>query len=428
MEINRLTLKQKTFFLSIYAIAIGLIIYSSMYGHFEMKSQQVREIIFFIFAIGLSESITLCFRKMSFSTTFALTLATYLTLGVLPSLICLLGGFLIRVLKVDENTYKHVCNTPLYGTAFNCSMFTISFIISHILYRSAIINIGIENQFIGILIFSMSYFLVNKGLLAILQGVYSKETIFKYFKNEFFLGMISYLIMIPFGWMFAVLYEHYSYWGIIIPLFPVLLIKYTFTYYAEAKEQYVQTVETLMNAIEARDYYTNGHSKRVGEVASLIAKKLGYSNGQIEKLRIAAMLHDIGKIGISDNILHKPGKLTDEEFATIKSHPEIGEGIIKDVSNLKYTRSIIRNHHERYDGKGYPDGKKGDELSVDVYIIQLADAIDAMASDRPYRKGLPADVIESEIRKGRGTQFHPHVVDAYLDLLQSNAEIQKIWE
>lgn len=425
---KQLTLKQKTFFFSIYAIAICLVIYSMMQGYFKIETQQLREILFFILVIGLSESVTLCFKKISFSTTFALTLATYLVLGPLPSLICLLGGFLIRVLKVDENTYRHVLNTPLYGTVFNCSMLIISFLISHLLYTIFATGIGNENQILEILIFSITYFLINKAILVMLQMAYSGGSIIKYFKNDFFLGMISYLIMIPFGWMFAVLYEHYSYWGIIVPLFPVLLIRYTFTYYAEAKEQYVQTVETLMNAVEARDCYTNGHSKRVAEVASLIAKKLGYRNGQIEKLRIAAMLHDIGKIGISDNILHKPGKLTDEEFATIKSHPEIGEGIIKDVSNLKYTRSIIRNHHERYDGKGYPDGKKGDELSVDVYIIQLADAIDAMASDRPYRKGLPADVIESEIRKGRGTQFHPHVVDAYLDLLQSNAEIQKIWE
>lgn len=425
---KRLTPKQRTFFYSIYAIAISLIIYSIVDGSFKIKPQQLKEIIFFILVIGLSESVTLCFKKISVSTTFALTLGTYLTLGPLPSLVCLLGGFLIRILKIDENTYKHIFNTPIYGTAFNCSMFTISFLVSHLLYKGINTSLKIESQVIGIIVFSISYFLVNKGLLAMLQGIYAGGAISKYFKNEFFLSMISFLIMIPFGWMFAVLYEHYSYWGIIVPLFPVLLIRYTFTYYAEAKEQYVQTVETLMNAVEARDCYTNGHSKRVAEVASLIAKKLGYRNGQIEKLRIAAMLHDIGKIGISDNILHKPGKLTDEEFATIKSHPEIGEGIIKDVSNLKYTRSIIRNHHERYDGKGYPDGKKGDELSVDVYIIQLADAIDAMASDRPYRKGLPAEVIESEIRKGRGTQFHPHVVDAYLDLLQSNAEIQKIWE
>ena len=425
---KHLTPKQKTFFFSIYAIAIGLIIYNIIYEHFEIEPQQIKEIMFFILVIGLSESVTLCFKKVSFSTTFALTLATYITLGPLPSLVCLLGGFLIRVLKVDENIYKHIFNTPTYGTVFNCSMLVISFLISHLLYTNITIRIGIESQVVGIIIFSMSYFLINKGLLAMLQGIYAGGAITKYFKNEFFLSMISYLIMIPFGWMFAVLYGYYSYWGIIIPLFPVLLIRYTFTYYAEAKEQYIQTVETLMNAIEARDCYTNGHSKRVGEVACLIAKELGYTNGQIEKLSIAAMLHDVGKIGISDNILNKPGKLTNQEFAIIKSHPEIGESIIKGVSNLKYTRSIIRNHHERYDGRGYPDGKKGDELSLEVYIIQLADAIDAMASDRPYRKGLSAEVIESEIRKGRGTQFHPHVVDAYLDLLQSNEEIQKIWE
>lgn len=425
---GQLTSKQKTFFFIIYIIAICLVLYSVNIEQLSLAMKEIRQILFFILVIALSESVTLYFRKMSFSTTFAITLATYMTLGPLASLFCLLGGFLLRVLKVNENTYRHVLNTPIYGTAFNCSMLTISFLISHLLIVFYQHHFGMQNQIISMCIFCISYFLMNKVLLAMLQSIYTGISVRKCVTNEFVLSLISYLIMVPFGMMFAFLYNSYGYWGIIIPLFPVLLIKYTFTYYAEAKLQYVQTVETLMNAIDARDQYTQGHSKRVGEIACLMAKELGYSQRAIEKLRIAAMLHDIGKIGIRDNILHKPTYLTDEEFAIIKSHPEIGESIIKSISYLQYARSIIRHHHERYDGKGYPDGKKGDELSLDVYIIQLADAIDAMASDRPYRRGLPHEVIEKEIKKGRGQQFHPTTVDTYLKIVESKPEIKKIWE
>ncbi|MEG1828750.1 MAG: HD-GYP domain-containing protein, partial [Cellulosilyticaceae bacterium] len=283
------------------------------------------------------------------------------------------------------------------------------------------------NMIWGIILFSSIYLVSNNFIIANLMAIRTEKSILYYFISNMRLSLLNYTIMVPCGLGLAITFNEYSYWGIIIPLFPILLVKYTFTYYAEANSQFIQTVETLMNAMEARDKYTQGHSHRVAEIACILAKQLGYNQFKVEKLRIAAMLHDVGKIGVSDNILNKPGKLTDEEFITIKSHPTMGEGIIKNIKKLQYILPMVKHHHERYDGKGYPDGKGGSELHLDVYIIQLADTIDAMATDRPYRKGLPKEIIIEEISKYAGTQFHPKVAEAYLEIAGNTTDLEKIW-
>jgi len=205
-------------------------------------------------------------------------------------------------------------------------------------------------------------------------------------------------------------------------LFPILLARYTFSLYIEAKSKYVETVDVLMRAMEARDKYTEGHTKRVGELAKLIATELKYNQWKIDELYMAALLHDVGKIGIDDAILNKPGKLTDEEFNIIKTHPEIGYNIIKDLKDSEKINFIVRYHHERYDGKGYPEGKKPEELNLDVFIIQLADSIDAMATDRPYRRALAEDDIIKEVKANSGSQFHPQVVEAYLSVKEKQTK------
>jgi HD-GYP domain-containing protein (c-di-GMP phosphodiesterase class II) len=224
--------------------------------------------------------------------------------------------------------------------------------------------------------------------------------------------------MTPFGVFLAYIFARFGLTGVMVIIFPIVLVRYTFYLYIESKTQYIQTVDTLMHAMEARDKYTEGHSKRVAEITTLIAKDLKYSDIKIERLHIASLLHDVGKIGIDDKILNKPGKLTAEEYEAIKTHPQIGYDILKDIKNLHDILPIIRNHHERYDGKGYPDGKKLEELDLDVFIVQLADTIDAMTTDRPYRKALSEEEVISEITKYSGTQFHPKVVQAYLNILE----------
>lgn len=183
----------------------------------------------------------------------------------------------------------------------------------------------------------------------------------------------------------------------------------------------VQVVESLAVAIDAKDEYTNGHSSRVAEYSVLIAERAGMGEDELEELRMEALLHDIGKIGIPDEILNKPGRLDDDEYSTIKQHTVIGSEILRHIQTLPGAATVARSHHERYDGKGYPDGLKRDEIPLHARIVAVADAYDAMHSDRVYRRGLPDEVIFSELERGRGTQFDPLYVDELLKVLGRSA-------
>lgn len=181
----------------------------------------------------------------------------------------------------------------------------------------------------------------------------------------------------------------------------------------------LQTVVTIANAIDARDEYTKGHSSRVADYSALLAKNLGATNKEIEDIHAIALLHDIGKIGIPDSILNKPGKLTDEEYQIMKNHTVIGGNILKDMSILKGIDLGAKHHHERYDGCGYPDRLKGEQIPYVARIISVADAYDAMTSDRIYRKHLDSIIVRDEIKKGIGSQFDPTVAQAMIELIDT---------
>jgi len=188
------------------------------------------------------------------------------------------------------------------------------------------------------------------------------------------------------------------------------------------KRLFLQMIAAFVSSIEAKDKYTKGHTERVMQYALKIADQLKKrkelsSRAFIEDLRIAALLHDIGKIGIPENILNKPDVLSEEERGVIREHPIIGENILKDVEKLDEVRLGVKFHHERCDGLGYPSGLKGEEIPLIASVIGLADAYDAMTSDRPYRKALSHSEALSEIKKNKGKQFAPLVVDAFLDLI-----------
>jgi putative nucleotidyltransferase with HDIG domain len=175
----------------------------------------------------------------------------------------------------------------------------------------------------------------------------------------------------------------------------------------------------LINALEARDGYTHGHSAKVAEIVGDIMHELHLKPKQRYAINFAAILHDIGKIGIPDMILNKPGKLTVAEYDIIKQHPVIGEKILERILWLDEIRDMVRHHHERYDGKGYPDRLAAEQIHFGARIIAVADSFQAMISDRPYRKGLPEETALEELRKNRGTQFDPVIVDVFLMICQT---------
>lgn len=191
------------------------------------------------------------------------------------------------------------------------------------------------------------------------------------------------------------------------------------TLYRSMNQGYKETIRALVNAIEAKDPYTRGHTERVTDYALQMADSLGIEPDEKEILEHASLLHDVGKIGITGKILRKKGALTEEEYRHIKRHPIIGEGIVRDVRFLDRARPLIRHHHERYDGRGYPDGLDGRSTPLSTCILILADALDAMGSNRAYRRALPREEIRQELLRNAGKQFHPDVTDLVLRLFFS---------
>ncbi len=185
-----------------------------------------------------------------------------------------------------------------------------------------------------------------------------------------------------------------------------------------------EAVRAIISALEAKDPYTHGHSIRVSEYALLIGEGLGLSQEELFNLELGALLHDIGKIGTPEHILLKPGRLTKEEFEIMKKHPVQSAEILSHIELLKEVVPIVKYHQERIDGRGYPDGLKGEDIPLLSRIVYIADAFDAMTSDRPYRKALPLEHAYDELLRCRGEQFDPKLVSIFIEAHQSKKSLK----
>ncbi|MCK5219514.1 GAF domain-containing protein, partial [bacterium] len=208
--------------------------------------------------------------------------------------------------------------------------------------------------------------------------------------------------------------------------------------YASLRRDYLNTIKALAAAVDAKDHYTHGHSNKVMAFSAIIAQELGLNEKEIEKIKFSALLHDVGKIGISEGVLNKPSGLTEREFDIIAMHPILGVSIVQNIESLKDLIPIILHHHERYDGGGYPEGKSGYSIPLGARIVAVADAWDVMTSERAYRRALPREFAIAELRKCSGGQFDPEVVKAFLlalkkGLKEKSFEIEEeskdlVWE
>lgn len=193
------------------------------------------------------------------------------------------------------------------------------------------------------------------------------------------------------------------------------------------EKAYLESIQTLRYTVEAKDPYTRGHSDRVSEYSELIGKYLNLSEDDLHKLKIGGLFHDIGKIGVPDSILLKTSRLTDDEYSEIKNHPSIGAHILSNASLFQDIIPIVKHHHERYNGFGYPGKLAGEDIPYLARIAAVADSFDAMTSKRTYRDSLPIDIVKQEIEKNKGTQFDPKIADVFLDILNNHYdEIEEI--
>lgn len=190
----------------------------------------------------------------------------------------------------------------------------------------------------------------------------------------------------------------------------------------ENERLFLHVVSSLASAIDAKDTYTNGHSDRVARYSREIARRAGYERSRMEDIYMMGLLHDVGKIGIPDAVINKPARLTDEEYDIIKTHPIMGARILGNIKEMPKLANGARWHHERFDGRGYPDKLSGENIPEEARIIAVADAYDAMTSHRSYREPLPQDVVRAEIEKGRGSQFDSRFASIMLEMIDEDAE------
>ncbi len=374
------------------------------------------EIIFFIILAMAGESLHIALpNQISVSVVFAIVVCIVMLFNPFTASIVIAVGNLFSIFQRDGK-YGHVFNTPIHKTAFNISNAFLSSLISGTVY-SALYTAGryikLPEAIIPITLASFVYLTVNACAVMLLISNLLNKTFRSIWKQNVKWVVQNYLIMAPLGIILAIAYQNYGYFGILLFFGPLLMARYSFKLYIDLKSSYLETIQALSRTLEAKDPVTSGHAERVSEYSVAIARGMGMSEARIDNIMYAGLLHDIGKIGVSDSVLQKPGRLTDDEYDTIKEHSSIGADILRDIDFLRNASKIIRHHHERYDGKGYPDGIGGEKVPIESYILGVADAFDAMTNDRPYRKALTPEEARDVIKQEAGKQFHPRVADVF---------------
>lgn len=319
--------------------------------------------------------------------------------------------------------------TPWYKFIFNLGQFLISIGLSGIVYESinptrqiGIIRIDF-NSLLVILLPSVTFFLTNTlfttGVFAISEKI-----------NFFNLWIYNYLWLIPFHFLLtalavivAYLHQIYGFVTLLLTIIPLVLTQYIYALRAREKKYLLQNVINLVRVIEAKDEYTAGHSTRVAEYAEKIARKLKLSEFEIDLLKSAAYLHDIGKIRTDLSILKKPKKLRLSEWDQIKEHPIIGYKIVSDIGLQKSVGLAILYHHEKYDGSGYPGELKKDRIPLFARILCAADSFDAMVTTREYKRTFTMEEAAQELRKGAGTHFDPQIANIFCKILEEEYKV-----
>lgn len=401
-------------------ITITFLLSISIYG-FLIQSFTITDFKMLLFWTVLTiivESllISLPNNDMGVSVGSGINLASIIVGGPLLGTTASFLGILFRCPKITKHGFVHLFNTPYYVTIFNISQSIIVTSAMGIIYLGTGGKTGgfFFLQTILIVVFGT---ILNTIIISGLMSILNKQNFLKTWYSNIKGTFASSLAVGSIGVIIALAYISYGYGAVILFFGPLLLARYSFKLYMETRNLYFSTIEAFNSSMEAKDPYTSGHASRVEKYAVELAEAYGLPYEKIQNLKNAAILHDIGKIGINDNILNKATKLTQIEYEEIMKHPSIGAEIISKVDFLKKISGVIKHHHERYDGKGYPDGLSGDAIPIEAYILAIADSYDAMTSDRPYRKALSKQEAIQEIKNNAGTQFHPLIAEKFAEIL-----------
>ncbi|HEX7078655.1 MAG TPA: HD-GYP domain-containing protein [Candidatus Eisenbacteria bacterium] len=273
----------------------------------------------------------------------------------------------------------------------------------------------------AILLAGALYYALNTGWVSLVLGARTREPAQTIWRQQFRDGLPQHLLSIGFGLLFAQVRTAAGIPGVVLLVVPLFLARYALRLYADLREDLVSFVRALSVALDAVDPYTHEHSVRVADYAVRVARQLALPEAEVETIHYAALVHDIGKIAQRPDVIRKPTALDEEERRIMRRHPEAGARIVGQIRSLRDAAAMVRTHHWRPDGKGYPPGLTEAEVPLGARIIHACDAFDAMTSDRPYRRGLPAERALAELERHAGTQFDGEIVEALVALHEAGA-------
>ena len=340
--------------------------------------------------------------RVEAAATFVLFLASVVLVPSWISVFCAVSVILLAQLVQRTGRAKTVFNVAQHAVALSFSVAAY-----HLTGSEGAVHGG-EIRPVGLLAAFMGFFLANSAAVAAVVGAETKQRPLDVWRENSLRGFGYDLIALPFVYVFVTVYIKFGPLWTSAAAALVLVIRQLGSTNEELHRSNKELLELTVTTLEARDPYTSGHSRRVSHYSRIFGQALGLSSKQIDRLTVAGLLHDVGKIHeVFAPILAKPGKLTAEERAIMESHPIKGADLVKISSHLRDTVEPIRHHHEAWDGSGYPDALSGESIPTFSRIIAIADTIDAMASDRPYRRGLSAEKIRAELSRMSGVQFDP---------------------
>lgn len=354
----------------------------------------------FAFSLPLAGSVSLSFSMM---------FAALLHSGPVAALLCALAG---SMTWSELRGGRH----PVF-LLFNAAQLTLSASLAGQAYfgLSRLAAAELPTESLGALAAAVAaavvFNLTNMVLVSVAASILTGRSLSEVFQGQGFASDVaSLLVMMLLGLIIAELLQVRSWLGLLLLVLPFMAARRTFRVYAELNDAYTSTVRSLVTAIEAKDPYTRGHSERVAIHARQLAESLGCSNGELDLVERAALLHDLGKIGIDLDTLSSSTQLSSEEVRAVRRHPQVGSDLVGSVEFLAEIVPVIRHHHERVDGAGYPDGLRGDQIPRLARVLAVADSFDAMTSDRAYRPRMSTDEAFRELERVAGTQLDPTIV------------------
>ncbi|MCK4450650.1 MAG: HD-GYP domain-containing protein, partial [Anaerolineae bacterium] len=352
--------------------------------------------------------------KAEVSVSMSVAFATLLLFG--PGLACWAAA-------IGDCLSDAYLKKPWYKALFNSANSVLSIGLAGLVYQSVYdgtqFPLASARGIIALLLSMAVCLVINTMAVSIIIALVNQQSPWRVWSANNEGVLIQLLTLAPLGILIAMAYSQTPYGlGLLLLLLPLGAVYYSFKSYQQLRDQTRYTIEALAEAVDRRDPYTFQHSQRVAEYVKKIAERLNLSPVEIESIVWAASIHDLGKVDVPDGILSKPSHLDNDEWEIVRKHPAVGADIVAQISFHPTARDIIRHHHEWFDGSGYPNGIGGDKLPLGARILAVADAFEAMTSDRPYRPALSYQAAVAELEAGKGTQFDPAIVDTFLTILE----------